>query len=67
MALDEPKDSDSTDEFDGITYLIDQDLSDKVGKVNVDFVEKGWRSGFVISSEKPLGFSMSSCGGGCAC
>ena len=45
MALDEPKDSDHTTELNDVTYLIDQDLSEKVGTVNVDYVDKGAPSG----------------------
>jgi hypothetical protein len=37
-----------------------------VGKINVDFVQRGWRSGFVISSEKPLSRGIGECGS-CEC
>ena len=47
--------------------MIDKELLEKLGRVSVDFVEEGWRGGFVISSEKPLGFGLASCGGGCSC
>ncbi len=67
MALDEPKDTDDTNDIDGVTYLVDKDLSSRVGKINVDYVERGWRSGFVIASEKPVGFGLPTCGSGCSC
>ncbi len=67
LALDEPKETDHTHDFNGITYLVDQELAEQVGEVNVDFVEKGWRSGFVISTKNPLDFGLKACGGGCSC
>jgi Fe-S cluster assembly iron-binding protein IscA len=67
LALDEPKDTDQTQEFDAVKYVIDKELSEKIGTVNVDYVDKGWRSGFVISSENPVTFGMPSCGSGCSC
>ncbi len=44
-----------------------RELLERLGRVSIDFVEKGWRTGFVIASEKPLGMSLGSCGGGCSC
>ncbi len=67
MALDESNDNDNSYDFDGITYVIDKKLLEELGNVSVDFVEKGWRSGFVVSSERPLEAGASSCGGGCSC
>jgi len=67
LALDEPKETDITQDYDGITYLLDKELFEKVGNVNVDFVEKGWSSGFVISTKNPISFGGSSCGSGCSC
>ena len=37
MVLDEPKDNDDKYEVDGLTYLIDKELSGKSGDVKVDF------------------------------
>lgn len=59
LALDEPKDNDSTHDQDGIKFLIDNGLSQQCGAVKIDFVDAGARSGFAISSANPLG------GGGC--
>ena len=67
MALDEPKDTDHCLEIGNINYLIDKPLADKLGRVSVDFVERGWRTGFVIASEKPIGFGLPSCGSDCSC
>lgn len=67
MALDEPKDEDETCELGDVTYLCERDLLDRLGKVSVDFVEQGWRSGFVVASEKPLGLQLGTCGGSCSC
>lgn len=67
LALDEPKDTDHTQEFDGITYLLDRALAEQVEAVSVDFVERGWRTGFVIATKKPLAFGIAECGGSCSC
>ena len=66
LALDEPKETDHTHEQNGITYLLDKELGEKVGEVNVDFVEQGWRAGFVINTKNPIG-GPSACGPSCAC
>ena len=66
LALDEPKDTDHSKDIDGIVYLRDKKLAEKVGEVNVDYVEQGWRAGFVISTKNPIG-TPSSCGSGCSC
>ena len=60
LALDEPKESDSKYEQDGLTFLVDNNLLDTCGSIKVDFIDAGMRSGFSISSAKPVG------GGGCS-
>jgi Fe-S cluster assembly iron-binding protein IscA len=72
LALDEPKDNDTTMEQDGLTFLVDNDLLKDCGDIKVDFVESGMRSGFSISSTIPVsgnggggGCSSGSCGSGC--
>jgi iron-sulfur cluster assembly accessory protein len=67
LALDELKDTDQKTEFNGMTFLIDITLAERVGGVTVDFVEEGCRSGFMVSSEKPVATGGSSCGCGCSC
>ena len=67
MALDEPNENDDSYETAGITYLIDKKLSEHVGAVKIDFVKQGWRSGFVVSSDKPVIDSHSACGTSCSC
>jgi Fe-S cluster assembly iron-binding protein IscA len=67
LALDEPKENDHSQEFDGITYLLDKDLAEQIGAVSVDYVERGWRAGFVISTKNPLGSGIPECGGSCDC
>lgn len=67
MALDEPKDSDETCDLGGVTYMVDKELLEQVGRVSIDYLQRGWRAGFVISSEKPLAFGIASCGGSCEC
>lgn len=75
LALDEPKDGDSTFEMGGINFVLDPDLGDKCGKIKIDFIEAGPRSGFAISPTKPLNLGGGGCGsscgsgskGGCGC
>ena len=69
LALDEPKETDAKYEQDGLTFLVDNNLLDTCGSIKIDFVDAGMRSGFSISSDKPLGGggcnSGASCGSGC--
>lgn len=68
MVLDEPKDNDDKYEVDGLTYLIDKELSGQSGDVKVDFVDNGWQQGFVLSTANPLGSGGGSCGStSCSC
>ena len=51
-----------------LKFVIAQDLLEEVGAIKVDFVDAGYRSGFAITSEKPVpgaGGGCSSCGGSC--
>ncbi|BEQ16320.1 hypothetical protein FAK_33860 [Desulfoferula mesophila] len=68
MVLDEPKENDDKYEVDGLTYLIDKDLSSNSGKITVDFVDNGWQQGFTVNAEKPLVSEGDSCStsGGCS-
>ena len=71
MALDEPKETDAKYEQDGLTFLVDNNLLDTCESIKIDFMDAGMRSGFSISSAKPIGgggggCSSASCGsGGC--
>jgi Fe-S cluster assembly iron-binding protein IscA len=64
LALDESKATDETVEKDGITFLLDKDLSKNCGVIKVDFIEAGYKSGFAISSANPIG-GGASCGSSC--
>jgi hypothetical protein len=53
---------------DGLTYLIDKELSVQSGAVKVDFIDNGWQQGFVLSAANPLGGGGGGgCGSGCSC
>ncbi|MBU0728631.1 MAG: hypothetical protein KKA70_02710 [Proteobacteria bacterium] len=76
MALDEPKENDSTFEYDKLTFLVDNELMTNCGDIKVDFMDAGYRSGFSISSTIPISSGGSSCassscgsskGGSCGC
>ena len=64
MALDEPKEDDEVVNNNGITYLINKALLEKVKPVSVDFAETAMGSGFSINS----GLSHAGgCGSSCSC
>ncbi|MBW2465777.1 MAG: hypothetical protein JRF02_00615 [Deltaproteobacteria bacterium] len=67
LALDEPRESDTKYEQDGLTFLVDNNLLDTCGSIKIDFIDAGMRSGFSISSSKPIGggCNSSSCGSTC--
>ena len=71
LALDEPKENDTTLEEGGLTFLVDNELMQSCEDIKVDFMDSGMRSGFSISSKIPIagadgGCSSGSCGsGGC--
>lgn len=70
LALDEPKDNDTTFEEDGVHFLVEQGLLTTCGTIKVDFLDAGHRSGFSITAANPIGgsggCSSGSCGtGGC--
>jgi len=62
LALDEPKESDKVFEENELTFLVEQDLLNTCGTIKVDFIDAGYRSGFSITSARPV----STGGGGCS-
>lgn len=73
LALDEEKPTDELFSRQNLTFLVEKDLLQQCGSITVDYTEAGSRSGFTITSTKPLpetggGCSSGSCGsGGCGC
>ncbi len=66
MALDEPRETDKVFENDGVTYLIDQDLFEKVKPINVDYVVQHGMGRLKIDSSLPAGEGgCSGCSGSC--
>ena len=65
LALDELKDTDKTFKQDGITFMIDEDLLERVGNIHVDFIDAGMRSGFSLTPGKPLATGPNACDGNC--
>lgn len=63
LVLDEVKESDLSYQVEGLTYVIDKELSVQSGDVKVDFVDNGMQQGFMVSSANPVAGQ----GGGCAC
>jgi Fe-S cluster assembly iron-binding protein IscA len=66
LALDEPAEADSVFPNGGVQYFIDKELLKTTGDVAIDFVEAGWRRGFTVSAQNPVG-GAGSCAvsGGC--
>ena len=73
LALDDGKETDESFVKEDLTFLVEKGLLEQCGTISVDYVDAGPRSGFSISSTKPLpnaggGCSSGSCGsGGCGC
>ncbi|OQX63608.1 MAG: hypothetical protein B5M56_02465 [Desulfococcus sp. 4484_241] len=64
MALDEPRESDTVHNIDGLTFIMDSAFLEKAKPVKVDFNQFG----FAISSSIELGGgSCNSCGSGSSC
>lgn len=68
LALDTPDDDDIAVKAGDLELFIEQQLSDIVGKVVVDFKDEGNDSGFVVESERPAPVQSAGfeCGGGCS-
>jgi iron-sulfur cluster assembly protein len=61
MALDEPKEDDEIVKNDGITFLINKQLLERVKPLTVDFVESVYGSGFSIASSLARGGACGTC------
>lgn len=62
LALDEPKDSDDTFDFDKLKFVVDKDLLKEAAPITIDFTTYG----FIIDSGiKPTGGGCSCCSGSC--
>ncbi len=61
MALDEPKETDQVFAINGMTYLVDSNLSKEVTFVKVDYVQTAYGQGFSITSD------LQGCAEGCSC
>jgi Fe-S cluster assembly iron-binding protein IscA len=55
LALDEPKANDKVYDLAPLKMVIDDALQGELGTVSVDYSDSVWRSGFKITSAKPLG------------
>ncbi len=57
MALDESKNTDEIFDFEGYTYVVDQEFLEKAKPIKVDFLS----TGFSITSSIDLGPGCQSC------
>jgi iron-sulfur cluster assembly protein len=68
LALDEPKSDDQVFENDSLKFLVETGLLATTGGITVDYIDAGPRSGFGITTVKPIstggGCSSGSCGSG---
>ena len=55
MVLDEPKEKDKIYDYAPLKMVIDDALQGEVGSVSVDYSDSVWRSGFKVTSSKPIG------------
>lgn len=67
LALDEPKANDKVYDLAPLKMVIDDSLQGELGTVSVDYNDSVWRSGFKITSAKPIGGSAGSCSSGKCC
>ena len=70
MALDEPKDEDTTAEEGGIKFLMDTQTSDVVrqsGGLTIDYVNESYRRGYMLSLGSASGCDSDSSSGGSGC
>jgi len=54
MVVDEFKEGDNSYKANGVTYVIDKDLIERLGLITIDFAEKDGMSWFQITPENPL-------------
>ena len=54
MVLDEPKEKDSVHEFGTLKVVVDHDLLERLGSVNVDYRDSVWRTGFAVTAAKDI-------------
>ncbi|MFZ0450257.1 MAG: hypothetical protein WAL98_13545 [Desulfatiglandaceae bacterium] len=64
MALDELRDADESFDSEGITYVVDKELLEKVKPIKVDYTASAMGEGFSISSSMN---AASGCGSSCSC
>jgi hypothetical protein len=55
LVLDEPKAQDAVYDFAPLKMVIDDALQGELGAVSVDYSDSVWRSGFKVTSSKPIG------------
>jgi len=61
MALDEPREDDTVFTEDGITYMVNKSLYERVKPIKVDFVDTSMGAGFAVSSGMDKEKSCGSC------
>ncbi len=66
LTVSEEDAEDSVFELGGQTYLLNDNLYELCGDVEVDYVDDGIRKGFIISSEKEFA-QHGGCGSCCGC
>ncbi|MBU1276729.1 MAG: IscA/HesB family protein [Proteobacteria bacterium] len=63
LGVDEARDGDDQFDVDGVSYVVDKNLSDLVGDMKLDYLTDEQQQGFLLSSSKPLPQPE---GGGCS-
>ena len=62
MALDEPREDDSTFEIDGFRYIVNNDLLEKAKPIRIDFVTMGFKIDSSMQFDRTTGCEGCSCG-----
>jgi len=65
MALDESNESDETFKVNGLTFMIEKELLERVKPVKIDFIETPRGSGYMIESSLKAADGCGGCAGSC--
>lgn len=65
MALDESKEGDKVFDKNGISFVINEKLFDRVSPIKIDFIEAYGSGRYTVSSN--LNITAPSCGATCSC
>jgi Fe-S cluster assembly iron-binding protein IscA len=54
LSVNNIRESDLTQEVDGLTFVISSEVHQLVGNVTISYIDEIGRKGFILTSDKPL-------------